>query len=209
MKCSTKLDERIIIRHIGIMALLKIAKMGHSVLHQVAELVEDPTSPEAAAIVEDMLETLEDSGGLGLAAPQVHIPKRIVTFFVPENRTSEDENDGPEELKIMVNPEIEYLTEEKELDWEGCLSVPYLMGSVPRYTKIRYSWTDLSGTRKERVAIGFHARTVQHECDHLDGILYPMRMTDFRLLGFEEEINRNPKMIKAGAAPWRDVEDEG
>ena len=206
MQGHTELDETRIIRHIGIMALLKIARMGHPVLHQVAEVVEDPTGAEAAAIVEDMLETLEDVGGLGLAAPQVHIPKRIVIFFVPESRTSEEENDSPEELTIMVNPAIEYLSEEKELDWEGCLSVPDLMGSVPRYTRIRYNWTNLSGKRVNRVAIGFHARAVQHECDHLDGILYPMRMTNFRLLGFEEEINRNPTMVKAGAAPWRDVE---
>ena len=181
------------------MAILKIARMGHPVLHQVAKSVEDPTSPETADIVRDMLETLEDAGGLGLAAPQVHISKRIVVFVVPEARAGDGEDDGPEELTIMINPEIEPLSEEKELDWEGCLSVPDLMGSVPRYTKIKYTWTNLDGSRSERIAGGFHARAVQHECDHLDGVLYPMRMDDFTLFGYSEETRRNYNLIRAGS----------
>ena len=181
------------------MAILKIARMGHPVLHQVAKPVEDPTSPETAAIVRNMLETLEDAGGLGLAAPQVHISKRIVVFVVPEARAGDGEDDGPEELTIMINPEIEPLSEEKELDWEGCLSVPDLMGSVPRYTKIKYTWTNLDGSQSERMACGFHARAVQHECDHLDGVLYPMRMDDFTLFGYSEETRRNYNLIRAGS----------
>ena len=137
--------------------------------------------------LETIVKTLEDAGGLGLAAPQVHIPKRIVIFFVPESRTGGGEDDDPKELTIMVNPEIEHLTGEKELDWEGCLSVPNLMGSVPRCTRIRYSWTDLSGNQTERVAAGFHARAVQHECDHLHGILYPQRMKNIESLQFVSE----------------------
>ena len=142
-----------------------------------------------------MLETLEDSGGIGLAAPQVHISKRIVVFYVPESRVGESEDDTFENLTIMINPIIEYLTDQKELDWEACLSVPDMMGGVYRYARIRYSWTDLSGSRFERVAEGFHARAVQHECDHLDGILYPMRMSDFSLFGFAEEVKRNSELI--------------
>ena len=95
-----------------------------------------------------------------------------------------------------------------ELDWEACLSLPDLMGSVPRYIKIRYSWTDLNGSRLERVAGGFHARAVQHECDHLDGILYPMRMNDFSMLGYADEVNRNHELISAGAVQNRDSGDE-
>ena len=190
------------------MSILKIAKMGHPVLNQAAENVENPKSPEIAEIVKDMLETLEDAGGLGLAAPQVHISKRIVVFFIPESRISEGGDDQAEELTIMINPEIEPLTKEMELDWEACLSLPDLMGSVPRYIKIRYSWTDLNGSRLERVAEGFHARAVQHECDHLDGILYPMRMKDFSMLGYADEVNRNQELISAGAVQNRDSGDE-
>ena len=191
------------------MSLLKIAKMGNPVLHQIAKRVDDPSSPEIKAIVSDMLETLEDSEGIGLAAPQVHIPKRVVVFFVPESGVSMSEDDEvEEELTIMVNPEIEPLTDEKELDWEACLSVPNMMGCVPRHIKIRYSWIDLSGLRQERVATGFHARAVQHECDHLDGILYPMRMHDFRLFGYSEEVKRNQDLIKAGEAARIDGKGE-
>ena len=176
------------------MSILKIANMGHPILHQVAVKVDEPRSSETARIVHDMLDTLDDSGGIGLAAPQVHVLKRIVVFYIPDNRVGED--DSAEDLTIMLNPEIEPLTEKKELDWEACLSVPNMMGCVLRHTKIRYSWTDLSGARLERVAEGFHARAVQHECDHLDGILYPMRMHDFRLFGFAEEVKRNPDLFR-------------
>ena len=191
------------------MSLLKIAKMGNPALHQIAKRVDDPSSPEIKAIVSDMLETLEDSGGIGLAAPQVHIPKRVVIFFVPESRADIGEDDkGEEELTIMMNPEIEPLTDEKELDWEACLSVPDMMGCVPRHIKIRYSWIDLSGLRQERVATGFHARAVQHECDHLDGILYPMRIHDFRLFGYSDEVKRNHELINAGEAARNDGKGE-
>ena len=185
------------------MSILKIAKMGHPALYQVAEKVSDPKSPEIAKIVKDMLDTLEDAGGLGLAAPQVHISKRIVVFFVPDSRTGEGGDDQPEGLTVMVNPEIEPLTNEVELDWEACLSLPDLMGSVPRFTKICYRWTDLNGSQLERVAGGFHARAVQHECDHLDGILYPMRMSDFSMLGYADQVNRNPDLLSAGSVQNR------
>ncbi|MEK9677256.1 MAG: peptide deformylase, partial [Rhodospirillaceae bacterium] len=116
------------------MAILKIARMGHPVLHRVADPVEDPTSPEVAVTVRDMLETLEDSGGIGLAAPQVHISKRIVLFFVPESRVDEGEELEATDLTVMINPVIEPQSEDMDLDWEACLSVPELMGAVPRYT---------------------------------------------------------------------------
>ena len=178
--------------------MLKIAKMGNPVLHQVAERVDDPASPEIKTIVNDMLETLKDSEGIGLAAPQVHVSKRIIVFYVPESRVGESEDNQIEEMTIMFNPEIEPLSNEKELDWEACLSVPNMMGCVPRHIKIRYSWMDLNGLQQERVASGFHARAVQHECDHLDGILYPMRMHDLKLFGYTEEVKRNAELIKSG-----------
>ena len=176
------------------MAILKIARMGHPILREVAVPVADPTAADTAALVRDMVETLDDVGGIGLAAPQVHVSKRVVIFFIPDHRAEEDaapgDADGPQPLTIMINPSIELLSDEKELDWEACLSVPDLMGAVPRYTKIRYRWFDLDGKSHERDASGFHARAVQHEYDHLDGILYPMRMDDLSLLGFADEMRR-------------------
>lgn len=180
------------------MAILKIARMGHPVLHQVAERVEDPTDPEIVALVEDMMDTLEDARGIGLAAPQIHVSKRVVIFFVPPGRNGDDDEDAPEELTVMINPEIEPIGEDIEVDWEACLSVPDLMGAVPRYAQIRYRWTNLKGELEERTASGFHARAVQHECDHLDGKLYPMRMPDLKFLGFSEETNQNFPMMQAG-----------
>ena len=177
--------------------------MGHPVLHQVAENVDDPTDVEIAVLVEDMLETLDDAGGIGLAAPQVHVSKRVIIFFVPQGRESEE--DMPTDLTIMVNPIIEPLSDETNLDWEACLSVPGLMGAVERFSHIKYSWTSLEGKLEEREAKGFHARAVQHECDHLDGKLYPMRMTDFTTFGFVEETNRNIALMRKGHG--REIDD--
>lgn len=173
--------------HITAMAILKIARMGHPVLRGQARDVADPTAPEIGALVRDMLETMEDADGAGLAAPQVHVPLRLVIFHVAAERgEAEDEEAVP--LTILINPVITPLTEEKELDWEGCLSVPGLVGAVPRFTRIRYQGVDPDGGQIDRIAEGFHARVVQHECDHLDGILYPQRMTDLALLMFREEM---------------------
>ncbi|MEE2761345.1 MAG: peptide deformylase [Pseudomonadota bacterium] len=180
------------------MAILKIARMGHPVLHRRADPVEDPSAPEVRAIVRDMIETLDDAGGIGLAAPQVHIPKRIVIFFIPRERQIDGEGEGEKsgvELTIMINPEVEPIDEGITSDWEACLSVPNMMGAVPRFSAIRYTWQDLAGSTQTCEADGFHARAVQHECDHLDGILYPMRMEDLSLFGFAEEVNRNKDLL--------------
>ncbi len=173
------------------MAILKIARMGHPVLKARAEPVSDPKSQEIQQLVRDMVETLEDVGGIGLAAPQVHVSKRVVLFYVPGDRraaSGEPAEDIP--LTILINPEIEPLSEEKVAGVEACLSVPGLAGPVPRWTHIRYRALDLQGRMFEREAKGYHARVVQHECDHLDGILYPMRMTDLSALAFVEELRR-------------------
>ena len=173
------------------MAILKIARMGHPVLRQPAEVVADPTAPEIRTLIEDMMETMEDADGAGLAAPQVHVPLRLVIFHVPDERADVEGGEAPVPLTVLINPVIEPLTEEKEMGWEGCLSVPGLIGAVPRFTRIRYSGFDPDGRPIERVADGFHARVVQHECDHLDGVLYPQRMTDLSLLMFREELGRH------------------
>jgi peptide deformylase len=174
------------------MAILKIARMGHPVLRRVADPVTDPRAPEIHRLIEDMVETLWDIGGAGLAAPQVHVPLRVVIFRVPQERVTGRPDDKPQDLRAIVNPVIEPLGAATELGWEGCLSVPGLRGAVPRFSRIRYRGEAPDGTAIDTIAEGFHARVVQHEFDHLDGILYPQRMTDLRLLVFTEEAARFP-----------------
>ena len=179
------------------MAILRIARMGHPVLAQPAAPVEDPTAPEIRRLVADMIETMADAPGIGLAAPQVHVPLRVVVFRVPAER-DEDADAETEDvpLTVLVNPEIEPLSEEMESAIEACLSLPGMAGMVPRHTRIRYRATTPEGAALERVAEGYHARVVQHECDHLDGILYPVRMTDLSTFGYVEEMRRG---MTAGA----------
>jgi peptide deformylase len=174
------------------MAILKIARMGHPVLATRATPVPDPAAPEVRRLVADMVETMIDANCAGLAAPQVHVPLRIVVFQAPEDRSdpglSQAERlDHTAPLTVLINPEIEVMDGEVEAGWEGCLSVPGLRGLVERGVHIRYRGFDLEGRRIERSAKGFHARVVQHECDHLDGILYPSRMRDLSKLIFESE----------------------
>jgi peptide deformylase len=175
------------------MAIRKIARMGHPVLAQIARPVADPTAPEVRALVADMIETMMDANGAGLAAPQVHVPLRVVVFQAPPERAPEgiDEEerfDHTAALTVLINPEIDILGDAIEEGWEGCLSVPGLRGLVPRAAEINYRGFGLDGEWIERHAKGFHARVVQHECDHLDGVLYPQRMTDLGALIFESEV---------------------
>ena len=174
------------------MSILKIARMGHPVLRAKAQPVADPTAPEIHRLISDMAETLADIGGAGLAAPQVHVPLRVVIFRVPPERLSGRPDDQAQDLTAIINPVIEPQGDEKEVGWEGCLSVPGLKGAVPRFARIRYHGLAPDGSRIDRTVEGFHARVVQHECDHLDGVLYPQRMTDMRLLMFVEEGARYP-----------------
>jgi peptide deformylase len=174
------------------MSILKIARMGHPVLRGIAAPIADPTAPTVKALVADMVETLIDIGGAGLAAPQIHVASRVVIFKVAAERTTGRPADLPLDLTVLINPEIEELDGPIELGWEGCLSIPGLRGAVPRASRIRYRGLGLDGNVIDREVEGFHARVIQHECDHLDGILYPQRMTDHRLLMFVEEWQRNP-----------------
>lgn len=179
------------------MAILKVARMGHPVLNRTADAVEDPTAPEIHRLIADMVDTMADAPGIGLAAPQVHVPKRLVIFHIPESRASheEDENGNEAEeavpMTVLINPEIEALDEERVTGIEGCLSLPGLVGLVPRFRHIRYKALAPDGSVIEREASGYHARVVQHECDHLDGILYPQRMEDLSTLGYTDEMNRD------------------
>ena len=156
------------------MAILKIAKMGHPILRRSAEEVLDPTADQIRRLVQDMVNTMEDADGAGLAAPQVHVPLRVVVFHVPAER--DEENPEPVPLSVLVNPVVEPLTEEIEVDWEGCLSVPGMMGAVPRFTKVRYRALTLGGEPINRVAEGFHARVFLHEYAHLQGITFDQRV---------------------------------
>lgn len=177
------------------MAILKIARMGHPVLRRIASPVADPTAPEIQSLINDMTETLADIGGAGLAAPQVHVPLRVVIFHVPGARIAAEDGGEPGTtqgvpLTVLINPEIAPLDSELVEGMEACLSVPGLAGMVPRHHRIRYRALAPDGSVIAREASGFHARVVQHECDHLDGILYPMRMRDMTSLGFVEELRR-------------------
>lgn len=173
------------------MALLKIARMGHPVLQSKALAVGDPTSPEIAQLVHDMIDTMEDAHGTGLAAPQVYKPLRLVIYKVSGARDASEGGLGAEvPLTVLINPEITPLSDDKAFGWEGCLSLPGMMGRVPRHTHILVKSLDLEGNIVEREAKGFHARVIQHECDHLDGILYPYRVEDMDTFGFTEELMR-------------------
>ena len=172
------------------MTLLKIARMGHPVLLRSAEPVADPTARDIRRLVEDMVETMEDAAGVGLAAPQVHAGRRVIVFKAPAERMTDGEETRAVPTTALINPEFRPLSEDKALGWEGCLSIPGLTGAVPRYTGIRYRGFTTAGQAVERDAHGFHARVVQHEIDHLDGILYTMRMDDLGTLAFNEELHR-------------------
>jgi len=168
------------------MAVREVLRMGHPVLRERAKPIEKFGTPELRALLEDMRETMAARNGAGLAAPQIGVPQRLVIFGVEKNPRYPDAEEVP--FTVLANPKLVMLTREIEEDWEGCLSVPGMRGVVPRYTKLRYAGFDIEGNPIERVAEGFHARVVQHECDHLDGILYPMRMTDMSRFGFNEEL---------------------
>ncbi|MCG6899515.1 MAG: peptide deformylase [Gammaproteobacteria bacterium] len=166
------------------MAVRTVLKMGNPKLLQVAKPVKMFATPELDALVEDLMDTMQAEDGAGLAAPQIGVGIRVVVFGFESNIRYPEAAPVPQ--TVLVNPLIEPLSDEREAAWEGCLSVPGLRGVVPRYTHIRYRGFDQFGVAIEREAHDFHARVVQHECDHLDGILYPQRMTDMRLFGFTE-----------------------
>ncbi len=151
----------------------------------VARPIDDPTTPETAALVGDMLQTMHDAPGIGLAAPQVGVAKRLVVYYVPEDR---DALGGGHPLTALINPEITVLDKTLEEGVEGCLSLPGMSGRVNRPRHIRVRALGLDGAPLDYEAEGFHARVIQHECDHLDGVLYPMRMSDLSSFGYVEEM---------------------
>ncbi len=177
------------------MAVKKILRMGDAQLLRQAVEVTNFDGEELKELLADMRDTMQALDGVGLAAPQIGINLRIVIFGVESNPRYPDAEPVPE--TVLINPVITPLSQTKEDGWEGCLSVPGMRGLVPRFTRLRYQGRDESGALIDRTASGFHARVVQHECDHLDGILYPMRIVDMRHFGFSSEL-----------FPDSDVQDE-
>jgi peptide deformylase len=164
------------------MAVREILKMGDPRLLRIAQPVREFGTPELRSLVDDMRETMAAANGAGLAAPQIGVDLQLVIFGFEHNERYPDAPPVP--LTVLINPLVELLDDAIEEGWEGCLSVPGLRGVVPRHARIRYRGVDLAGRPIDRTAEGFHARVVQHECDHLIGRLYPTRMTDLRKLGF-------------------------
>ncbi len=174
------------------MSIKQVIYMGNAGLLEVAEAIEQFDSPELHTLVTDLIETMHAEEGAGLAAPQIGVGLRVVVFGFDCNPRYPEAEAVP--LTVLINPTIIPLSGHQEDGWEGCLSVPGLRGSVPRYTHIRYTGFDPFGNLIEREANDFHARVVQHECDHLDGILYPQRMRDMRKFGFVETLDASTRV---------------
>jgi len=173
------------------MAVRQVLRMGHPTLLKVAQPVTEFNTASLDRLVADMFDTMAEQDGVGLAAPQIGESLRIVTFGFDCNERYPDAEPIP--MTVLINPEIEFLDAEMQAGWEGCLSVPGLRGVVPRYTRILYSGVDQVGNRIERTVKDFHARVVQHEVDHLDGVLYPQRIEDMNQFGFIEELELRKK----------------
>jgi peptide deformylase len=168
------------------MAIQTILKMGHPLLMALAAPVACFNTPELAALIADMDDTMRAAHGAGIAAPQIGVGLRVVIFEVAENPRYP--HVAPVPYTVLVNPVVTPLDASEEDGWEGCLSVPGMRGLVSRARRVRYQGFDQSGARIDRTVEGFHARVVQHEVDHLDGVLYPQRVRDLRNFGFEDTL---------------------
>jgi peptide deformylase len=168
------------------MTVRRVLKMGDPLLYRKAEPVQEFDTPELHALIADMFDTMAALNGAGLAAPQIGVCQRVVIFEVEANPRYPQAEPVPR--TILINPVLQPMGDEMEDGWEGCLSVPGMRGLVSRHKKLRYTGYDPAGQPIDREVSDFHARVVQHECDHIDGILYPMRLKDIRLLGFEDAL---------------------
>lgn len=168
------------------MAVRPVLRMGDERLLRISQPVQRFDTPELHALIADMQDTMQALSGAGLAAPQIGVPLRLVIFGIEANPRYPDAEPVPQ--TVLINPVITPLDPAMEEDWEGCLSVPGMRGLVPRYLRLRYQGCDARGAVIDRTVENFHARVVQHECDHLDGVLYPMRIHDLRNFGFTEEL---------------------
>jgi peptide deformylase len=173
------------------MAIRQVLRMGHPTLLKVAQPVTEFNTAALDELIQDMFDTMAEYKGVGLAAPQIGASLRVVIFGFEKSERYPDAEPVP--TTVLINPEIEYLVAEQGEGWEGCLSVPGLRGLVPRYTQIRYTGRDQAGNPIDRTVKGFHARVVQHEVDHLNGVLYPQRIEDMTRFGFIEELELREK----------------
>ena len=185
------------------MSILKIAKMGNPILMRIAEPVVDIETENIASLVADMRDTLDDIGANGLAAPQIHVSKRVVVYRITRAQIPDESDMQPVDWTILINPVIEPLSDEIKPIWERCLSLPGLHGQVPRHTHINLKAQSIDGSDIEIIANGFHAMLLQHECDHLDGLLYPMQMTDLSTLAFNSELGEKGFMIERDPEEFR------
>lgn len=183
-------DQPAVSDYIVGMAVRPIVRMGDPVLSAVASPVADPRAADVRELVEDMIETMRAAPGIGLAAPQVGVGLRVIVFEVPEARATRAAGDEPRPAEALINPVIEPMSDSHTLAFEGCLSIPGMKGEVPRWHRIRYRGVDVEGNSVDRIASGWHARVVQHEVDHLDGVLYPSRIIDWGRFGYIDEIDR-------------------
>ncbi len=177
------------------MAVCSVLRMGEPLLLQKALPITAFDTPELHALIEDMQDTMQAMDGAGIAAPQIGVSLQVVIFGVGQNPRYPDAEQVP--YTVLINPTITPIGDEIEDGWEGCLSVPGLRGVVPRFTRIHYKGFDQFGNAIDRLVSGFHARVVQHECDHLNGILYPMRITDLSQFGYTDVL-----------FPGQDIQDD-
>ena len=183
------------------MSILKISRLGHPILLKKAKPVNDILAKEVQKIVFDMTETMLDANGIGLAAPQVHINKQIMIFrtLKEDEGEKEDEKEGEKEkevnITVLINPKIIKISDETDDAWEGCLSIPGMLGLVKRFSEIKYEGYDIQGNLIQKKVNGLNARVVQHEFDHLLGILYVSRLADPKAFGFADEIEEFWKKI--------------
>lgn len=169
------------------MAIKPVLRMGDPRLLQQSEPVVEFDTPELHQLVQDLLDTMQANDGAGIAAPQIGVNLQLVIFGSPTPRPNPRYPDAdPVPFTVLLNPQLTPLSDEQEDGWEGCLSVPGLRGVVARYSRLRYQGMDQYGQPIDRTVEGFHARVVQHECDHLQGVLYPMRLSDPRAFGFTD-----------------------
>lgn len=171
------------------MPIRPVLRMGDPLLLQKAAPVTAFDTPELHALIKDMEDTMAHMNGAGIAAPQIGVSLRVVIFGVGENPRYPDAEQVP--YTVLVNPTLQPVNDDQEDGWEGCLSVPGMRGIVPRYVRLHYTGFDQYGNPIDRLVSGFHARVVQHECDHLDGILYPMRIRDLANFGFQDVLFPN------------------
>jgi peptide deformylase len=177
------------------MTVRSVLRMGEPLLLEKAQAITQFDTPELHALIEDMQDTMQAMNGAGIAAPQIGVSLQVVIFGVGSNPRYPDAEQVP--YTVLINPTLNFIGDEIEDGWEGCLSVPGMRGVVPRYARLHYTGFDQYGNVIDRLVSGFHARVVQHECDHLDGILYPMRITDLSQFGFTDVL-----------FPGQDIQDD-